>query len=76
MGQDRFSGAGVVVAYMQFVDDGLHVLPCCEIGDVQSTSDFAIAQALVHQLEHIDLTLAEMDDALVRFYAHLSFRRV
>ena len=74
MGQDRFSGAGGVVAHMQFVVDGLHVLPCCDLGDVQSTSDFAIAKALAHQLEHIDLTHAEMDDALVRFYVRLSLR--
>ena len=73
---DRFRGAGGAVAHMQLVDDGLYVLPCCEIGDVLSTSDFAIAQAFAHQLEHIDLTLAEMDHALVRFYSHLSFRRV
>ena len=76
MRTDRFSCAGGAVAYMQLVDDGLHVLPRCHIGDVQSTSDLAIAQAFAYQLEHIDLTLVEMDDALVRFYAHLSFRRV
>ena len=76
MRTDRFGDAGGVVAHIQLVDDGLYVLLCCEIGDVQSTSDFAIAQAFEHQLELIDLTLVEMDDALVRFYAHLSFRRV
>ena len=76
MHTDRFGDADGVVPHIQLVDDGFYVLLCCEIGDVQSTSDFAIAQAFEHQLEHIDLTLVEMDDALVRFYAHLSFRRV
>ena len=45
MRADRFGGAGGAVAHMQLVDDGLHVLPRCHVGDVQSTSDFAIAQA-------------------------------
>ena len=76
MRTDRFSCAGGAVAHMQLMDEGLQVLSCCDNGDVQSTSVFAIAQAFTHQLEHIDFPLAEMDDALVRFNAHLSFRKV
>ena len=60
MGADCFSCAGRSVAYMQLVDDGLHVLPRCDIGDVQSTSDLAIAQAFAYQLKYVDFTLAEV----------------
>ena len=62
MRADGFGGTGRAVPHMEFVDDGLNVLTCCDISDVKSTTDLAVGEPFADQDQDFNFTLAEIRD--------------